>query len=535
MSERAALAIRSPSSARAAGPAKSQLKSSLPAPFLKALAKVVGRRFLLQADEERLVYESDACLLMKAIPDAVVLPNTTEQVADVVKLCRQHQVPFVARGAGTGLSGGALPVKGGIIIGLNRMNRLLEIDTQHHTALVEVGLVNVWLNRALAPYGLFYAPDPSSQSACTIGGNVAENAGGIHCVKYGVTSDHILSLEVVLPDGQIVWLGSHNRRSHGLNLVGLMVGSEGTLGIVTRVRVRLLPLPQYRHVFLAAFDTVAQATDTVSAIIAAGLVPAAMEFMDAFTIRAVNQAFGVGFPENSEAVLLIEVDGTEQEQVREATEQLRPILEQFQPSQIRVAETEADCATLWKARKSAVAAYGRILPAMYVHDCVIPRSRLTEVLTRMEAIRQEYDLIIGNVFHAGDGNLHPNIMFHPNDPDMIARVLKGGEAILQACLEVGGTLSGEHGIGIEKSEFMDRVYSPQDLEKMKSIKQVLDPLHLCNPDKIFPTPRCCGDSGHHGHGQIGTSQTQNPDTEQRTFGKPFEPSTQTDGEEGLWI
>lgn len=462
---------------------------------IQALCRIVGRQFVLEQPEERLVYESDACLLMRALPDLIVLPNSTQEVAQIVSYCKVNNIAYIARGAGTGLSGGALTIEGGIIIGLNRMNRIREIDPQNRTATVEVGVVNAWLNEATAEHGLFYAPDPSSQSACTIGGNLAENAGGIHCIKYGVTTNHVLALEMVLPDGTVTWLGSKNRRQAGLNLTGLMVGSEGTLGIITQAVLQLTPKPTHIRAYLASFATVAQATDAVKAIIASGMVPAALEYMDAFTVRAVNEAFNIGFPEDSEAVLLIEIDG-DTEGVEADHARLEALVNQYTPGLFRWADTDEERKAIWAARKGAVAAYGRLYPAFYLHDCVIPRSQLTHVLTEIERLSQEYDMVVGNVFHAGDGNLHPNILFDPDDSVMVERILKGGEAVLEVCLKAGGTLSGEHGIGMEKSQYMDRLFSPEDLAKMTGIKKALDPTGLANPAKIFPQPRGCGETTH---------------------------------------
>lgn len=440
-----------------------------------------------------MTYDCDGCTLVKTLPDLVVIPRNTEEVSEVVKLCHQYKIPFIARGAGTGLSGGALALEGGIIISLVKMDQILEVDTLNLTATVQPGMVNAWLNQALAEKNLFYAPDPSSQSACTIGGNVAENAGGIHCIKYGVTTNHILGVEMVLPDGEIIWIGSSNRRQHGLNLTGLITGSEGTLGIVTKIKVRLTPTPKKKKVYLAAFDKTADSTNCVADIIQSGLIPAALEFMDHFTVTAVNQAFQVGFPETAEAVLLIELDG-DPKAVNEEETRLKKLLAQNNASKISEGETEEERQKLWHARKKAVAAYGRFLPAFYLHDTVIPRSKLTEVLTKIIDISKKYEMTVGNVFHAGDGNLHPNILFDPDDRAMMERVKQGGEEILKVCLEAGGTLSGEHGIGLEKSEYMNLVYSNDDLEKMLGIKAVFDPDTLANPGKIFPTPGGCGEA-----------------------------------------
>jgi glycolate oxidase len=463
------------------------------ADLIDRLRTKLGARYVLDRPEELAAYECDACTLVKKSPELVALPRTAEEVAFIVQTCNEFKVSFTARGAGTGLSGGALTMRGGVLIGMNRMDQVLEIDIANQTATVEVGVVNVWLNEALQPYGFFYAPDPSSQVACTLGGNIAENAGGIHCIKYGVTTDHILALQVVLPDGNITWLGSKVRRSHGPNLTGLMVGSEGTLGIVTQAIVRLTPKPEMIRVYLSAFDRVQDAGGTVSSIIRCGLTPSALEFIDAFTVHAVNEAFHVGFPENAEAVLLIELDGPASEVIHNETI-LKGILAQHQVSQIRMGETEAERLALWKSRKATVAAYGRYLPAFYLHDCVIPRSKLVFILEKIEEVAKRYNLTIGNVFHAGDGNLHPNILFDPDDPQMVSDALRGGEEIMQACLAIGGTLSGEHGIGIEKSEYMSLQFSSESLEKMKQIKHVFDPAGLSNPDKIFPMRSGCGET-----------------------------------------
>jgi glycolate oxidase subunit GlcD len=345
----------------------------------------------------------------------------------------------------------------------------------------------------LLPHGLFYAPDPSSQAACTLGGNIAENAGGIHCIQYGVTTDHILGMEVVLPNGKPVFVGSKNRRSHGPNLTGLLVGSEGTLGIVTQAFIKLTPLPEKTVVYLAAFSSEADAGAAVSAIIKLGIQASAIEFLDAFTIRAVNDAFHVGFPEQAEAVLLIELAGSAI-QVDTDEPVLTTVLSENGMTQLRTGQTDEERHALWKSRKGTVAAYGRYLPAFYLHDCVIPRSQLVPILNKIHEVATRYDITIGNVFHAGDGNLHPNILFDPDDKPMLQRALRGGEEILKACLAVGGTLSGEHGIGIEKSHYMTLQFSASSLDKMHQLKQVFDPAHLCNPNKILPMRAGCGEA-----------------------------------------
>lgn len=457
------------------------------------LRDTLGSRFVLDRPEELVTYECDACTLVKHPPELVALPRTSDEVAFIIKACQEFQIPYTARGSGTGLSGGALPMSGGVLIGLNRMDRILDVDPQNRTATVEAGVINVWLNERLKPHGLFYAPDPSSQAACTLGGNIAENAGGIHCIKYGVTTDHVLGLEMVLPDGRMTWLGSKNRRSHGPNLLGLMVGSEGTLGIATKACLRLTPRPDITRVYLAAFPSVEEAGACVSAIIRSGLQPSALEFMDAFTVRAVNQSFQVGFPETAEAVLLIELDGYGPQVIHDER-QLRQLLDTHHVTQVRMGETEAERLALWKSRKGTVAAYGRFFPAFYLHDCVIPRSQLVSILKTIQAVGERYQLIIGNVFHAGDGNLHPNILFDPTQPGMVKRALAAGDEILQACIALGGTLSGEHGIGIEKSHYMTLQFSSISLDKMKQLKALFDPAGLSNPQKIFPVRAGCGET-----------------------------------------
>jgi glycolate oxidase len=479
--------------------------------FKREAIALLGRRFVLDTPEMLSTYERDACLLMRGRPHLVTLPATTAQVARLVALCHQYHLGYIARGAGTGLSGGALALggnaghrdaaadtvhsEGGVIIGLSRLDRILHIDPATRTATVEVGVVNARLNQALAPYGLFYAPDPSSMAACTLGGNVAENAGGIHCLKYGVTGEHVLGVTVVLPQGERVRLGSLSRRRPlgPPDWLSLLVGSEGTLGIVTEVTLRALCQPPETRVALAAFDTLAAATDCVSAIIAQGLNPAALELIDGFTLRAVNAAFHVGFPEASQAVLLVEFSGG-QDEVAGAAQTLDVCLQTFAASQVRWAHTAPERDALWRARKGAVAAYGRYMPAFYLHDCVIPRSELTHVLGRIAEIATAHDVRIGNVFHAGDGNLHPCILFDPQDAALVKRVLAAGEDILALCLSVGGALTGEHGVGIEKAHLMPRVFTQADMARMRAVKDALDPAHLANPGKIFPVGgRGCGE------------------------------------------
>lgn len=472
---------------------------TLPKPLdkklVKAFEQALSPKQVLSKPEELLTYECEATLLFKGNPWLVVLPQNTQQVAACVKLCLQNNLPYIARGAGTGLSGGSVADTGGVIISLAKMNQITEVDPINQIATVQPGVVNATLNQTISALGLFYAPDPSSQSACTIGGNIAENAGGIHCLKYGVTVDHILAIEVVTPEGDCLWLGNTTGKNQLCNWVGLLVGSEGTLGIITQAVVKLLPQPKYTRVFLLSYDVVSQATQTVSAIIASGLQPAAMEFMDAFTIQSVNAAFNYGFSSTAKAILLIELDGTEA-QVLADQQQLQKVIERFKPDAIEVADTLEDREKFWKGRKSAAASYGHYAPSFYLHDCVIPRRKLTEVITKIEAIAEKYQVMIGNVFHAGDGNLHPNILFNPNDPALLERALKAGDEILETCLSVGGVLSGEHGIGLEKQNYMDKQYNEETLRLMQELKTVFDPKQLSNPGKILPKRSTCGEIKH---------------------------------------
>jgi glycolate oxidase len=461
--------------------------------FLQELAAIVAPSPVLSAPDDLLVYECDGHTLDKAPPSAVVFPTTAEQVAAIVKLANQYGVPFVARGAGTGLSGGALALDGGIVIEMCRMNKILELDYVNQRAVVEPGLVNLHLSLAVAEAGYYYAPDPSSQGSCTIGGNVAENSGGPHTLKYGVTTNHVLGLEVVLPNGEMVQLGGLTLDTPGYDLTGLFVGSEGTFGIVTKVTVRLLRKPEAWKTILAVFETVAAASNAVSGIIGSGLIPAAIEMMDNLTIQAVEAATGAGLPLDAGAVLLIELDGIT-DGMEEDAARIAAICQQYGCRTIRVAQDEAERALLWKGRKQAFGSIGRLSPNYYTHDGVIPRTRLPEALQRLQGIAQKYRLRIANVFHAGDGNLHPLVLYDEKDADELQRVLQAGEEILRTCVDLGGVLSGEHGIGLEKKNCMPWLFTDDDLEVMRSLRQVFNPQELCNPGKIIPVRgRCrCG-------------------------------------------
>lgn len=461
--------------------------------ILQALAAIVAPLPVLTAPEELLVYECDGHTLDKAPPSAVVFVTSTEQVVAVVQLANQHGIPFVARGAGTGLSGGALALEGGIVIEMCRMNKILELDYINQRAVVQPGLVNLHLSLAAAEAGYYYAPDPSSQGSCTIGGNVAENSGGPHTLKYGVTTNHVLGLEVVLPDGQVVHLGGVALDTPGYDLTGLFVGSEGTFGIVTQVTVRLLRKPEAWKTILAFFDSVEDASNAVSGIISAGIIPGALEMMDNLAIRAVEASVHAGLPEEAGALLLIEIDGIADGMEADAA-RIAAICQQHGCQGVRIAQDEAERALLWKGRKEAFGAVGQLSPNYYTHDGVIPRTRLPEALHRLQQISADCNLRIVNVFHAGDGNLHPLVLYDERDADEVQRVHRAGEAILRTCVELGGALSGEHGIGLEKQHCMPWLFSEDDLALMLRLRQVFNPANLCNPGKILPLRgRCrCG-------------------------------------------
>jgi glycolate oxidase len=460
----------------------------------RELTSVVGPGAVLSDPDELLVYESDGLTLFRALADFVLFPTTAEQVAAIVRLANREGLPFVARGAGTGLSGGCLPAEGGIVISLMRMNRVLEVDYDNGIAVVEPGLVNLHLSWTVGPRGYYYAPDPSSQQACTIGGNVANNSGGPHTLKYGVTTNHVIGLEVVMPDGEIVWIGGKTRETPGYDLVGVFVGSEGTFGIATKIVVRVLKKPQAVKTVLAVFDEIDHASAAVSAIIGRGLVPAAVELIDHLTIEAVEDAFGCGYPRDAAAALLIELDGLVVGMEAQA-ERIVAACREAGAREIRTARDEAERQLLWKGRKSAFGAYGRVSPAYMVMDGVIPRTKLPYVLRRVNEIVAAHGLRVGNVFHAGDGNLHPNILYDPRKPGEETRVVEAGAEIMKTCAEVGGSISGEHGIGLEKSDFMPLIFSTADLECMRRLKHAFNPTGLCNPGKIFPTKKSCGEVG----------------------------------------
>ena len=450
------------------------------------LRRAVGRDAVIDSANDLRIFERDGSI-EGGRPDAVVLAANASEVAAAMKVASKHGIPIVPRGAGTGLSGGAVTIHGGIALQMTRMRRILEIDTVAQTALVEPGVVNAELSLAAAQHGLFYAPDPSSQKACTIGGNAAENSGGPHCLYYGVTTNHVLGMEVVFADGSVQWVAGDSPERTGLDLCGVLVGSEGTLCAITKIKVRLLPIPPSVTTLLAAFPTIETASHAVSAVIGRGIVPAALEMMDHVTVGAVEAHYKAGYPTDAGAVLLVEVDGTA-EAARELTAAIREVLEANEGYALREAATPAERELLWAGRKGAIGALGRIRPNYYLHDGVVPRSRLPQVLSAVGEIGEHYKLPVANVFHAGDGNLHPNILFDMRDKGVLEQVESAGEEMLRAVVELGGALSGEHGIGLEKAAFMPWVYSADDLEAMQRMKAVLDPGGILNPGKIFPDP-----------------------------------------------
>ncbi len=446
---------------------------------------------MLYAPEDLLVYEYDATI-DRGLPDAVVLPDSAEGVAKAVRIARRHSVPITARGAGTGLSGGAIPCEGGVVIVTTRMNRILEFDPQNRLAIVEPGVINLDISRAAAPHGLYYAPDPSSQKACTIGGNVAENAGGPHCLRYGTTTNHVLGLEIVTADGAIVWLGGRTTDMPGYDLTGVVVGSEGTLAIVTKVIVRLLHKPESTITLLAIFESVTEASRAVSAIIGSGMLPAALEMMDKNTMDAVEPFVHAGYPPDAGAVLLIEVEGLA-EDANEQAESVRIICDELGAREVRIGLSQEDRDRLWAGRKGALGALGRMAPSYYILDGVIPRTLLPSVLDGVYEACDRFGFPVANVFHAGDGNLHPNVMFDERVPGATQRVLELGEEIMRLCVDAGGSITGEHGVGYEKRNYMSWIFSEDDLEVMARLKAAFGAADGFNPGKIFPTSKGCGE------------------------------------------
>lgn len=459
--------------------------------FLRQLRQIVGDDGLLCNPEELLVYECDGYVVEKQAPDVVVFPQRTEDVVAIVKACNEYEVPFVPRGAGTSLAGGCLPVGGGVMIALTRMREIHEVNLRDRYAIVDPGLVNVHLTQHLKSTGFHYAPDPSSQGACTIGGNVATNSGGPHTLKYGVTVNHVLGLEVVMPDGSVVELGGPAEDSPGYDLTGLFVGSEGTFGICTKATVRLTRNPAAYRTMLGVFETVADATQAISNIIGVGIVPAALEMMDQGIVEAVEAAFQFGFPLDAGAVLLIEVDGLEVA-VDDEANRIVEICNTAGAREVRQANSPAERQLLWKCRKQAFGAIGRLSPSYCTQDGVVPRTKLPEILEFIIECGSRYGIRIVNVFHAGDGNIHPILLFDERDAEQVGRVLKASDEILSKCIELGGSVTGEHGIGVEKISLMNKLFTEIDLEVMATVRRAFNPTGRCSPQKMLPTAGACG-------------------------------------------
>ena len=460
------------------------------ASLLEALGRIAGPKWVRHRPAELATYAMDGLPTHESTPGVVVMPGSPSEVREIVRLLHLIQVPFVARGAGTGLSGGALADSDAVLITLTRLNRILRVDPIQRRAVVQPGVVNARLSEAVAPLGLQYVPDPSSQAACTVGGNVAENAGGPHCLKYGVTTNHIVSLEVVLPDGSVTRLGSEQGEPWGPDLVGLFVGSEGMFGIATEITVRLEQIPESVRTMLADFTSVRAASEAVSAIIAAGIVPAALEMMDKACVAAVEASiYAAGYPTDAAAVLLVELDGQTDAVGAEALT-VKHILLERGAREVRSASAAVDRARLWQGRKKAFGAMGRIAPDLAVQDAVVPRSALPDIMDRIEAIRRHHDLTISNVFHAGDGNLHPNISFDRRDLAVTARVQLACREIMAACVAAGGSITGEHGVGSDKLDYMPWIFDAQTLGAMRAVRRVFDPTERANPGKVFPVHAC---------------------------------------------
>jgi glycolate oxidase len=463
----------------------------LPDGFLGAVEAALQAGAVLSEPEDLRTYECDGLTGRRVIPAAVCLVETTEHVQAVVRACNEHGIPFVARGAGTGLSGGALPVAEGVVISLARMNRVLDVDLDSQRIVVQPGVTNLQVTEAVADAGLYYAPDPSSQQVCTIGGNVAENSGGAHCLKHGFTVNHVTGLTAVLPDGEVVSLGGRGLDTPGPDVLGVFVGSEGTLGIATEITLRLLRRPEAVVTQLAAFASTDHAGAAVSEIIAARILPAAIEMMDRLTIEAAEAAVHAGYPEAG-AILIVELDGVSA-QVEEDVAAVDRILRECGALEIRTAADAAERALLWKGRKSAFGAMGRVSQSYYVQDGVVPRTKLPEVLRRITELEGEFGLRVGNVFHAGDGNLHPLVLYDEHVPGEADRARELAEAILVACIDAGGSLTGEHGVGTDKACAMPLMFGEDDLEAMQRLRRAFDAAGLANPGKLFPTPRLCGE------------------------------------------
>ncbi len=472
------------------GAAEPKVSPEEMARLVERLRSIVGADHVYTERNQLRTYESDGLLQYKATPGAVVLPGSAEEVRDIVRACFEAGVPWVARGAGSGLSGGALPVEDGVLIAVSRMRRVLEVDIANQRIVVEPGVTNIEVSQAVAGDGHFYPPDPSSQIVCSIGGNVAENSGGAHCFKYGFTTNYVTGLEVVLSDGELVQLGGHELERPGYDLLGAFVGSEGTLGIATKITLRITPSPEAVKTMVAFFESTADAGLAVSDIVSAGVVPGAIEMMDPLAIQASEEATGAGFPKDAGAALVIELDGSQ----AECEARFEDVVERCKgrgATEVRIAESEAERQTFWRARKAAFAAMGRVASHYYVQDGVIPRGKLPEVLEQISQLGEEYGMRVANVFHAGDGNLHPLVCYDGDDEAERAEELSG--KIIQACVDLGGSITGEHGVGFDKKRYMSKMFSESDLEAFQRLRCAFDPAGLANPGKVMPTPRLCGE------------------------------------------
>jgi glycolate oxidase len=465
---------------------------ALSAQTLRELQGIVGPAGLVVSREGLLTYECDMHTFYKGAPDAVALPQSAEQVAAIVGLCRRARVPIVPRGSGTGLIGGAMAPVGGVMVSMTRMTRILELDFPNRCATVEPGLINLWLSQATRAGGYFFAPDPSSQMVSSIGGNASTNAGGPHCLKYGITVNHILGLEVVTGAGELVRLGSKTHERPGYDLTGVMVGSEGTLGLITGVIVRLTHLPEAVKTILASFSSIEDASETVSAIIRAGIIPAALEMIDEVVVRAIEEGIGAGYPKGAAAVLLIELDGPAAE-IEAQAGPIEAICRDHLALEVRVAQSEAERALLWKGRKEAAGVFGRLTPNWLLQDAVVPRSKLPQIMKELQAIGARHRVVIANVFHAGDGNLHPLICYDDRVPGELQRAKQANEDLLHACLRLGGSVTGEHGVGLDKSESLPLQFAEADLNFMARLRRAFDPDSIMNPGKLLPSHPACGE------------------------------------------
>ncbi|MDQ1301140.1 MAG: glycolate oxidase [Chloroflexota bacterium] len=453
--------------------------------WLTELARIYQPDRLLVQAAQLAPYESDALTAYKTRPAAVVIPETQDEVVEAVRVCHKYDVPFVARGSGTSLSGGSLPIQDGLLITLNRLNRIVRLDPEERIAVVEPGAINLNVTKAAGPFGMYFAPDPSSQSVCTIGGNIAFNSGGAHCLKYGMTSNHVLGMKVVLADGEVVMLGGDSLEGAGPDLTGLFVGSEGLFGIALEITLRLLPKPERYRTVLAAYDSLTKAGDAVAAVVASGLLPGALEIMDRLAIQAAEAAVHANYPAGAAALLIVELDG-EAQQVEEEFKRLKPIIEASGAYEIRVAQDEAERLRIWKGRKSAFSAVGRLSPDYLVNDGVVPRGRLGEALTEIERLSAAYGMRVANVFHAGDGNLHPLILYNSREAGAYQKAEQLAGDIMRLCVAYGGSITGEHGIGVEKRAYLPVMYGENDIEAMHRLRRACDPKEIANRGKMFP-------------------------------------------------